>query len=324
MKILAPVNEVYETEALIKAGANEIYCGVFPKGPVSQFGYNAFPNTRGSKGNLKSYSHLREVVSICRSFSVPVFLTLNGSGYTQRLYPMIFKQIENAKRAGVGALIVVDVGLLLALKKEKTGLDIHIGTGGVSFNSQTVKFYEDLGASRIVLPRDARVDEVSGIIKDNRSVKFEAIILRSGCRYVDGLCWFSHHLEEIFGGSSSKGSFACRLEYGLSFLDKKQRRGKNGHSMLRSNILAAFRAPYFSDPCGVCRIKEFDDMGLYGVKITGRGHQTKQKLDDVRFVRSVISLLDKRKTGKKDFGDLVMKTRRQIYGADCNKSCYYP
>lgn len=352
MKILAPVNEACEAQKVIDAGADEIYCGVAPQpsaGSARGAGFSVSINKRPAKGNLKSYAELREVVGVAHRHSVTVALTVNANSYTQKLYPELRRQVEEAGKAGVDALIVTDIGLLLVLKKEIKGFEIHMGTASAAFNSQAVRFYEDLGASRIVLPRDVKLEEAEEVIRDCPGVKFEAIILRSGCRYTDGMCWLSHHLNETFGRSrfarglkykarvflsslmealpnraaqKLKGlsSFcfpcACILDYRLSSVGSRKM-----ERAAQENISAAFAPFSLADACGVCKLRAFEKMGLYGVKIAGRGYSAKQKTDDVRFVKTLLSSRD---VLPAHFQDRVHQAHREIYGGACKGPCYYP
>lgn len=355
MKILAPVNNPREVERIIQAGADEIYCGVLPHNWMGIYTNIASPNRREWRtANLTNFYELKEVVDIAHN-NIPVYLTLNAL-YTKKQYPLVFKQVEQSKKIGVDALIVADLGLLLSLKKIKMDLDIHISTGGTTFNSETAKFYAELGVSRIILPRDLNIQEMEQIIKCCPSLKFEVFILNSGCKNIDGFCTFQHGVNEILHGQlwnlPKRLNFdrhllnvirrlprnltqwlkadifgidsACLLNYKISLtsapigIDKRQKQA------LLKNISFGFNLLSGVDTCGTCRLAEFEKMGVYGVKIVGRNYSTLKKLNDVRFLKTVLSYLATNQSDTKEFYTFVRMTFKQIYKMDCSDLCYYP
>ncbi|MCK5393081.1 MAG: U32 family peptidase, partial [Candidatus Omnitrophica bacterium] len=160
IKVLAPINRPEEVEQIIKAGADELYCGVLPENWKQRYSNIASPNRREwTSANLSNFGQLREIVKTAHSYGVPVYFAVNAF-FTEQQYPLIMSHITEAKAAGVDALIVADIGLMLNIKEANLDINIHISNCGTAFNSETVEFYRDLGASRIVLPRQLMIDEI--------------------------------------------------------------------------------------------------------------------------------------------------------------------
>ncbi len=197
MKITAPVNKPEEVEKIIKEGAGELYCGVMPAEWKNKYTNIVSPNRREwTSANLSGFDELKEVVNIAHACGVPVFLTVN-TFYTQEQYPLILRQLTEANRIGVDALIAGDLGLLALLKKEGLNIDIHISNIGTAFNSETVAFYKELGAKRIILPRQLMVDEIVDLVKSESGIEFEVFGMNSGCKNIDGFCTYQHGISEI-------------------------------------------------------------------------------------------------------------------------------
>lgn len=357
MKILAPVNNPKEVTKIIQAGADEIYCGVLTQNWIKRYTNVASINRREWKtANLNSFSELQEVVEIAHSNNIPVNLTLNAL-YTEKQYPLVFEQIEQSKKMGIDALIVADLGLLLSIKKRKIDLDIHISTGGTTFNSETAKFYEDLGATRIILPRHLQIEEMEQIIKSCPSLRFEVFILNSGCKNIDGFCTFQHGVNEILHRQvwnlPKKFNFdryllnvirrlppkladkikadifgidsACLLNYAVSFDSAPENLNeKKQQKFILKNIAAGFNLLSGVDTCGVCRLAELEKIGVYGLKIVGRNYSTGKKIKDVRLLRMTLSYLETNRFDTKEFYIFVKKTFKQLYKIGCGNLCYYP
>lgn len=356
MKILAPTNKKEEVEELIKAGADELYCGVLERRWNQKYTNIASPNRREwTSANLASYDELKAVVDIAHSYSIPVYLTLNAL-YTQKQYPLIYQQIEQSRKIGVDALILADLGLLLSLKKENIDSEIHISTGGTTFNSQTAKFYEELGATRIILPRHLQVQEIEEIVRDCPGLKFEVFILNSGCKNIDGFCTFHHGVNEVLHpylwnlpkrlnldryflniirrlpkktAQKIRGNIfgidsACLLNYTTSFLSNSASLDKKRQHSILENVSSGFSFLSGVDTCGACRLAEFVQMGVYGVKIVGRNYSTAKKVKDVTFLKTALSLMNNRSFSSDGFRTFVKNEFKRIYSMDCCDLCYYP
>lgn len=351
IKILAPVNNPEEVERIIDAGASEIYCGVLPEDWLRSYGNIASTNRREWKtANLKSFSSLKKTVDKAHKKNTPVYLAMNGL-YSQGQYPLLLKQAKEAETIGVDALIVADLGLLLTLKKEKSALKVHISTGGTAFNSQTVKFYEDLGVSRIILPRHLNVEEIAGIIRDCPSMDFEVFILNSGCKNIDGFCTFQHGVNEILHGKTwdlpKKLNFdrhllkairilpacisrnmkidffgvdsACLLSYKVGF-HQAEGLSKAGMRRVLKNVSSCFGIVSGIDTCGACRLPYFKKIGVKAVKIVGRNYSTGKKTADVSFLKMILDRLENDSVND----DYIKKTFKRVYGMKCKEFCYYP
>lgn len=356
MKILAPVNNPDEVKRIILEGADELYCGVLPDEWQEEYTNIASPNRREWRtANLPGFGELKEVVDIAHGHSTPVYLALNAF-YSKKQYPFLLEQVEHAKKTGLDALIIADMGLLLTLKKEKIGINIHIGTGGTTFNSETVKFYEDFGVSRIVLPRHLQVREVEEIVKDNPSLEFEVFILNSGCKNIDGFCTFQHGISEFLHGDTwnipKKLNFdryllsairrlpakigrriksdvfgidsACLLNYRVSYEDFPADMDRKNRKTILKNIGANFNLLYGADTCGVCRLAELERAGVYGVKIVGRNYSTVKKVQDVKFLKAILAYMKTCDFDKEKFYKHTKEVFKKIYGMRCGNLCYYP
>ena len=76
MKITSPISHVDEIEALVAAGARELYCGVVPPDWVAQFNTGAV--NRRYFGNLPSLSELEKAVTLAHGLGARLFLVLNA------------------------------------------------------------------------------------------------------------------------------------------------------------------------------------------------------------------------------------------------------
>lgn len=353
MNILVPINKAQDVEKVVGAGANEVFCGVFPDNWKKKYSNIVSPNRREwTSASLSGFEELAAVTAAAHALHTPVCLTVNAL-YTEQQYPLVYEQVNAARECGVDALIVADMGLLVRLSREKTGLDIHISTGGTAFNSEAVRLYQRLGVSRITLSRHMRPDEIAGLVKDCPSMRFEVFILNSGCKNIDGFCTFLHGTAELkYGavwkklkkmnfdrlflqvmqklarvtGSANFNLFGvdspCLLNYAIS-VNAATDKSAGQVDGVRSHLCSSFSFLAGADPCGACRIRELKNMGVFGLKIVGRNYAASKKVTDVQFVRSVLEYAETA-AGDDDFRAWVERRYREVYGMGCEKLCYYP
>ncbi len=317
MNILSPLDNSNEINVLAEAGADNFYCGVISEEWNKKYTAVASPNRREWKENsFKDFDELEKAVKIAHSFNKKVFLTANAHYYSNEQYPLLLKEIQKAVNIGIDGLVVSDIALILKLKEMGIKTEIIISTGGATLNSETAKFYAEIGATRIVLPRHVTIPEISNIIKDCPNIKFHAFVLNEGCFNLDGFCTFHHGIDS---SKWENRTLACSLPYDIKIREKvtplKERTIKYRLNNLTKNLLIN---------CGACALYDFDKIGLDSIKIIGRGNPTEKKVKDVKFFRELLDYLKKCKN--KD--SFILKAKSlygQFYHHKCTyRNCYYP
>lgn len=338
MKVVVPLIHEKETLRLIKAGADEFYCGVMEKKAMQFFSYGQRGlNRRGEIFlNLTSFKKLKNVVEVAHSYNREVALTLN-SFYSDEDLKEIAVYIERALECKIDAVIVCDIGLLKFLKEKRYPLKVYISTGGNCFNSEGVYFYQECGAERIILPRQMSIKEVEEITSKVHKVDFEVIIMHDRCQFIDGLCGFMHFysnnvynllltslpssilkkivlaMPKAIRRSFSQKSHACLLNYSIRIENDKE-------NHIFSHI---FRTYQFFDACGGCAVYPLMRVGIKYFKISRNANSVSEKVKDVQFLKSCIDLA--KDTSFSEFQEFIKAKFKEIYKRDCSSlCCYYP
>lgn len=355
MKILSPVKNAKEAKAVVAAGAGELYCGVLPRAWNATYTNMASPNRREWRSsNMDGFDELAAVVKAAHAGQARVFLTLNAL-YTEGQYPQIEGIIKDAATCGVDAVIVADLGLLLALRRLGWKGDIHISTGGTTFNDETVGFYKDLGATRVILPRHNRVNEIAAIVRHNRDIEIETFIMNRGCMNIDGFCTYHHGASEIrspllwglpkklncdyyllqamkkmpaglrrrLGRSGIfKSDSACFIPYHIGI--KAAGAGAEGVRTLKNNLERNFNLFSGFDTCGACALWDLEKAGVCSLKIVGRENALQKKLQDVTFLKACLDHLRAEHPARAAFDAFVRAQYHKVFGYACHNWCYFP
>ncbi|KAF0159484.1 MAG: peptidase U32 [Ignavibacteria bacterium] len=240
-ELLAPAGNWAMLNTAIKSGANAVYFG------VKQL------NMRAAAGNF-DISELGEIVKVCEENNVKAHLTLNTIVYESEL-DELDEIIRTAKQAGVELVICWDMSVIQKCLEHR--MPFCISTQASLSNSSAVKFYENLGAARVVLARECTLDKIREI-KAKSNIEIETFVHGAMCVAVSGRCFMSH---ELFGKSANRGECLqpCRREFEVRDKDE------SGSLVLGED--------YVMSPKDLCTIEIIDKLiesGIDSFKIEGR------------------------------------------------------
>jgi len=358
MKITTPVSRVEEVEPLMEAGAGEFYCGVISSQWYKDFTNMASVNRVERKNaSLSDYRELANIVELAHRGGRQVFLAFNGL-YSPVQFDLLERQIEDSLASGVDAFIVADLGLLVRLLEMDLPIELHVSTGGTTFNSETVAFYRELGADRVIIPRQLSLPEISRIVENAGGMDTETFVLNAGCRHITGMCTFQHGVDEVkhkklwsiaekfdLGntlmnvlrhlppaavrelnlGAGIFGAIApCMMNFDVSVVERAGMGPDPEAERFKERTSPGFYDLFYGlDTCGACALYDFRKMGVGSVKIVGRGYDTPKKMRDVTFIRSCIAYLEESSRSRGDFERFVRERYEETYGLHCRELCYY-
>lgn len=325
MKIIAPVDRPEEAQALIDAGADELFCGLSSQTWLGRYTIAAVSRRSARIASMASVESLAQTVAIAHAAAVPVCLALNEHYYTQAQHPLLFEYVDLALSAGVDSLIVADPALVLAIRDARPGIDLHLSTGTTVLNSSAARFFQDLGVSRITLERQQTIAEIGAVVRGAPGVESAVFILNGRCPNVDGLCTYDH--VQIPGEAYRNACMlACRVRCHVE-PDPGGDAGRDEYASVSPVVRQQIweRVHMDDSPCGVCAIPELSRLGVTHLKIVGRGNPTPRKLADVRFVRSLLTLRASAADADGGFRERARLLRSHVYRRPCRMvSCYFP
>lgn len=313
MKIISPVDHADEADSLLAAGAHELYGGYVPEAWQRRFGLFASINQRTFAGaQIDSYLDLCTVVDACKSARGEFALTLNAPFYSDVQIPMLLDYVAESVRAGVSTVILADLGLLRELKSAFPNLLFHASTLAHLTNSSAIRFYQQQGIARVILPRHLTLKEMTDIRKQVPNVACDAFLLVGKCPNTEGLCSFHH--------SSSDKVWPCEIPYDMEPIESEA-----SDALLQ--VMQAQNSWSQSDRrhgCGLCAIPHLLDAGFDGVKLVGRGAPTQRKIVNISATVEFLALAQQ-SPDFETYQDAAIASHRRIFGLSCSENvCYYP
>jgi len=180
MKILCPINKLEEARPLIKAGADEFYCGLL-------LGQHRTSCTRTADPKLDSmtFDELKELIAIARGENKEVFLAFNRTIYSPEEWRELKKNVTKIKKLDLAGVIAANLDLLAEFKGSK--FKLAASSFFEAKNHETVQALKEFGAQRIIF--DRQIDLVDlGVVSIFPELEFEAFIMMGACRSLANYC----------------------------------------------------------------------------------------------------------------------------------------
>ena len=313
MKIISPVDNLAEVEALLDAGADELYGGYVPEHWRRRFSLLASINQRTFAGaQISDASSLAEIIRRAGERGGSFSLTLNAPFYSDAMMPLLDDYVDEAVAAGIRGIILADLGLLRRLRQRHPQLEYHASTLAHLSNSEAVRFYSRQGVSRVIFPRHLTTAEMNEVAQQVPEVRFDAFLLVGKCPNTEGLCTFHH--------SSPDKIWPCEIPYRIS-AEQDPPSAALRRAMAQQ---AGWSTTNRRHGCGLCAIPHLAKSRIYGVKLVGRGAPAAQKVRNLQLARDFIELARQ----QKDFAAYRRRARqahRERFGTACSPNvCYYP
>ncbi|HAM51991.1 MAG TPA: peptidase U32 [Nitrospiraceae bacterium] len=198
-ELLAPAGDFEKLRTAIHYGADAVYLG------DSRF------SLRGKARNFYP-EQLRKAVHYAHGNNVRVYVTVNIFPHNRDLNE-IEHHIETLNDINPDAVILSDPGIFTMFREKAPGINLHISTQANITNSQAARFWEGLGAKRLVLSRELSISEIQEI-REKTTAEIEVFVHGSLCISYSGRCYISSFLASR---SANRGECtnSCRWNYSL-------------------------------------------------------------------------------------------------------------
>lgn len=305
MKILCPIDKIEEALPLIKAGADEFFCGVIIDG--ENLGSIRTTENRKYEYNVSSLEELAAIIKILKSNRRKIYLVFNSSNTNNAKIQIIKSAADKIKELDVDGVILNDLRLVDIFKKAK--IKMIAGSFLTIKNENSVRYFKSLGFKRIIFGR-----QISGeleIIKKIPDLEYEVMIMYSTCRSMEEYCTIDCGYYKKPAGDQNSIIHICSGIYAVGENNKKP------------SELSPKRLKRSSIGCGCCAIYEFKKYGITSLKIVGRGYPLKRKLQAVKFVKACVELLKKSKN-KQSYINKTRKLFKKTFNKECRcEECCY-
>ncbi|MFN4187900.1 MAG: tRNA 5-hydroxyuridine modification protein YegQ [Acinetobacter johnsonii] len=110
------------------------------------------------------------------------------------------------------ALIMSDPGLIMMVREHFPDMDVHLSVQANAVNWATVKFWKNMGLTRVILSRELSIDEIEEIMQQVPDMEIEVFVHGALCMAYSGRCMLSGYMNKRDANQGACTN-ACRWEY---------------------------------------------------------------------------------------------------------------
>ncbi len=240
IELLSPAGDFERLKFALRYGADAVYIG----GKNYSLRANAINFTN---------EEIKEATKFAHSLNKKVYVTVNIVLHDENI-DGLKEYLLFLDSVNVDAIIVSDIYIMSLWKELNLKMELHVSTQASTLNKETALFYKELGASRVVLAREASEQDIKEI-KDYTGLDLEAFIHGAMCTSISGRCIMSNYATNR---DANRGGCAqvCRWNFALD--DENGNELGENYQMCPKDLNMAIY------------IKDMIDAGVNSFKIEGR------------------------------------------------------
>ena len=196
-ELLLPAGDLHRLKVACLYGADAVYIG----------GYNY--SLRANANNF-SLEEIKEACEFAHKLNKKVYVTVNMIFHNEDLNGLD-EYLKALDEIGIDSYIVSDFAVIESIKRLNLKTPFFISTQKSITNLETVRFYKELGAYRVVLARECSREDIKNI-KENIDTEVEVFIHGAMCTSYSGRCVMSNYVTKR---DSNRGgcSQVCRFVF---------------------------------------------------------------------------------------------------------------
>lgn len=240
IELLMPAGDLTRLKVSLLYGADAVFIG------GKKFSLRA-------KASNFSIEDISEGVKFAHSLNKKIYVTVNIIPHCDDLNN-IEEYLLSLDRIHVDAIIVSSLFIIETVKKLNLNLECHVSTQISAVNEDYVKFYEELGCTRVVLARECSLNEIK-MIKEHTNSELEVFIQGGLCSSYSGKCTLSNY---FVCRDANRGGCAhsCRWDYKLY----------QNNNLISEDIFKIAS----KDLMGIRLVKDLIEIGVSSLKVEGR------------------------------------------------------
>ena len=201
-ELLIPAGNLETLKTAVMYGADAIYIG------GDMYGLRA-------KAKNFSMDDMKTGIEFAHQHGKKVYVTANITAHNQDIDGIrrYFKELKEFGELRPDALIISDPGVYNIALEELPGIELHISTQANNTNYETYRFWQRLGATRVVSARELSMEELSQLRANiPPEMEIETFIHGAMCIAYSGRCLLSNYFT---GRDANMGActHSCRWKY---------------------------------------------------------------------------------------------------------------
>ena len=139
------------------------------------------------------------------------YVVVNIQPHNSKLKNFI-RDLEPVVAMQPDALIMSDPGLIMMVRENFSDMPVHLSVQANAVNWATVKFWQNMGLTRVILSRELSIDEIEEIKNNVPGMEIEVFVHGALCMAYSGRCMLSGYMNKRDANQGACTN-ACRWEY---------------------------------------------------------------------------------------------------------------
>ncbi len=155
--------------------------------------------------------NLRRGIDYAHNLGKKFYVVVNIQAHNAKLATFI-EDIRPIVEMKPDALIMSDAGMIMMVRENFPDIDIHLSVQANAVNWATVKFWQSMGISRVIVSRELSIKEIGQIIAHVPDMEIEVFVHGALCMAYSGRCLLSGYINKRDANQGTCTN-ACRWNY---------------------------------------------------------------------------------------------------------------
>ncbi|MDO4896994.1 MAG: tRNA 5-hydroxyuridine modification protein YegQ [Moraxella sp.] len=200
----------HTTELLCPAGTFKNMQYAFAYGADAVYAGQARYSLR-VRNNDFDEENLAKGIAYAHSLGKKFYVVVNIQAHNAKLKTFI-DDIRPIIEMKPDALIMSDAGMIMMVREHFPNQAIHLSVQANAVNWATVKFWKQMGVTRVIVSRELSLKEIGEIIKEVPDMEIEVFVHGALCMAYSGRCLLSGYINKRDANQGTCTN-ACRWSY---------------------------------------------------------------------------------------------------------------
>ncbi len=166
------------------------------------------------RNNEFNHENLQLGINEAHALGKKFYVVVNIAPHNAKLKTFI-RDLKPVVEMGPDALIMSDPGLIMLVREHFPEMPIHLSVQANAVNWATVKFWQQMGLTRVILSRELSLDEIEEIRRQVPEMEIEIFVHGALCMAYSGRCLLSGYINKRDPNQGTCTN-ACRWEYNVA------------------------------------------------------------------------------------------------------------
>ncbi|KML66143.1 tRNA 5-hydroxyuridine modification protein YegQ [Pectobacterium peruviense] len=163
------------------------------------------------RNNEFNHQTLAQAINEAHELGKKFYVVVNIAPHNAKLKTFL-RDLQPVIEMEPDALIMSDPGLIMLVRENFPQIDIHLSVQANAVNWATVKFWQQMGLTRVILSRELSLEEIAEIRQNVPDMELEIFVHGALCMAYSGRCLLSGYINKRDPNQGTCTN-ACRWEY---------------------------------------------------------------------------------------------------------------